>query len=85
MNSLYNQLNPQNQQVQNNKGIQQIIQMAKSGNNPQQLLNNLAGQNPQLNQAMQLINSGKITPKQLFMNMANQQGINPNDIISMLK
>lgn len=84
MNSLYNQLNQTNQPVQNNV-IQKIIQMAKSGNNPQQLLNSLAGQNPQLNQVMQLVNSGKMTPKQIFMNMANQQGVNPNDIISMLK
>ena len=84
MNSLYNQLNQTNQQSQNN-GIQKIIQMAKSVNNPQQLLNSLAGQNPQLNQVMQLVNSGKMTPKQIFMNMANQQGVNPDDIISMLK
>ena len=84
MNSLYNQLNQTNQPVQNNV-IQKIIQMAKSGNNPQQLLNSLAGQNPQLNQVMQLVNSGKMTPKQIFMNMANQQGVNPDDIISMLK
>lgn len=84
MNSLYNQLNQTNQLAQNNV-IQKIIQMAKSGNNPQQLLNSLAGQNPQLNQVMQLVNSGKMTPKQIFMNMANQQGVNPNDIISMLK
>ena len=84
MNSLYNQLNQTNQLSQNS-GIQKIIQMAKSGNNPQQLLNSLAGQNPQLNQVMQLVNSGKMTPKQIFMNMANQQGVNPNDIISMLK
>ena len=84
MNSLYNQLKQTNQPAQNNV-IQKIIQMAKSGNNPQQLLNSLAGQNPQLNQVMQLINSGKMTPKQIFMNMANQQGVNPNDIISMLK
>ena len=84
MNSLYNQLNQTNQPAQNNI-IQKIIQMAKSGDNPQQLLNSLAGQNPQLNQVMQLVNSGKMTPKQIFMNMANQQGVNPNDIISMLK
>ena len=84
MNSLYNQLNQTNQPAQNNV-IQKIIQMAKSGNNPKQLLNSLVGQNPQLNQVMQLVNSGKMTPKQIFMNMANQQGVNPNDIISMLK
>ena len=84
MNSLYNQLNQTNQPAQNNV-IQKIIQMAKSGNNPQQLLNSLAGQNPQLNQVMQLVNSGKMTPKQIFMTMANQQGVNPNDLISMLK
>ena len=84
MNSLYNQLNQTNQPAQNNV-IQKIIQMAKSGNNPQQLLNSLAGQNTQLNQVMQLVNSGKMTPKQIFMTMANQQGVNPNDLISMLK
>ena len=83
MSSLYNQINQKNQRLPNN--IQQIIQMAKNTQNPQQLLNTIAQQNPQISQLMQLINTNNITPKQLFMNMANQKGINPNDIISMLK
>ena len=84
MNSLYNQLNQKNPQLQNN-GIQQLVQMIKNTNNPQQLLNNMAKQNPQIAQIMQTLNTSNITPKQMFMNLANQKGINPNEIIAMLK
>ena len=83
MTSLYNQINQRSQQLPNN--IQQIIQMAKTTQNPQQLLNILSQQNPQVSQFMQMINTNNITPKQLFMNMANQRGVNPNDIIAMFK
>lgn len=83
MNSLFQQLNPTNQvnpQLQNNP-IQQIIQMAKSGANPMSLL----GNNPQLSQLLNFAKGQNISPKQLFFNMAQQQGINPQEIISMLK
>lgn len=88
MSNLYQQINPQNQtnpQLQNNQGIQQIINMAKSGGNPMQMIQSIAGQNPQMQNMMNILNSGKMSPKQLFMNMANQRGINPNEIINMLK
>lgn len=87
MNNLYQQLNPQNQvsQLSQNSQIQGIIQMAKSGGNPMQMIQSIAGQNPQMQNMMNILNSGKMSPKQLFMNMANQRGINPNDIINMLK
>ena len=84
MNNLYNQLNQKNPQLQNN-GIQQLVQMIKNTNNPQQLLNNMAKQNPQLSQIIQTLNTSNITPKQMFMNLASQKGINPNEIIAMLK
>lgn len=88
MNNLYNQINPQNQvsqQLQNNPAIQQIVNMAKSGTNPMQMIQMMSGQNPQMQNIMNILNSGKMSPKQLFMNMANQRGINPNDIINMFK
>lgn len=88
MSNLYNQINPQNQtsqQLQNNPAIQQIVNMAKSGTNPIQMIQMLAGQNPQVQNIMNILNNGKISPKQLFMNMANQKGINPNDVINMFK
>lgn len=80
MSNLYQQLNQNqiNKQSQNN--LQQLVQMAKNGVNPIQLMSN----NPQYQGIIQMLNSG-ITPKQLFLNMAQQRGINPNDIISMLK
>ena len=79
MNNLYNQLN-QNQGQPSQNNIHQLIQMAKNGVNPLQLL----GNNPQYSNIIQLLNKG-ITPKQLFLNMSQQKGINPNNIISMLK
>ena len=84
MNSLYSQLNQRNQQLPNNN-IQQFIQTIKNSSNPQQLLLNMSKQNPQISQIMQTLNTSNITPKQLFMNMANQQGVNPNEIVSMFK
>ena len=59
--------------------------MIKNTNNPQQLLNNMAKQNPQISQIIQTLNTSNMTPKQLFMSMANKQGINPNDILAMFK
>ena len=84
MNNLYNQLNQRNQQLPNNN-VQQFVQMIKNTNNPQQLLNNMAKQNPQISQIIQTLNTSNMTPKQLFMSMANKQGINPNDILAMFK
>lgn len=88
MSNLYNQINPQNQtsqQLQNNPAIQQIVNMAKSGTNPMQMIQMMSGQNPQMQNIINILNNGKISPKQLFMNMANQKGINPNDVINMFK
>ena len=83
MSNLYQQLNPASQinPSSQNNGVQQIIQMAKSGINPMNLLNN----NPQLAQLLNLAKGQNITPKQLFFNIAQQQGVNPNDIIAMFK
>lgn len=52
------------------------LQMARGGQNPMAMLENLAGQNPQMAQAMRLI-QGK-SPEQLrsvASNMAKERGI----------
>ena len=87
MNTLYQQMtNNQSQSLQNNfKQIKQMMNMCKGASNPQQLIMNLANQNPQMKQVINLIqNSGK-SPKDLFYEMAQQKGIDPNQIINMLQ
>ena len=83
MNTIFQQLNQANQMPQNN--INPMIQMIKNSKDPQQLISMFANKNPQFAQIMNTLNTGNITPKQLFLNMAQQKGINPNDIISLLK
>ena len=45
----------------------------------------LAQQNPQVQQIMNLINSMGTSPQQAFMQLAKMRGVNPEQIISMLK
>jgi cellobiose-specific phosphotransferase system component IIA len=59
----------------------QLIQMIKSGNNPQQLLMNIIQQqgngNPILQNAMNLANRGNTSAlEQIARNIAQQKGIN---------
>lgn len=84
MNSLYQEMMG-NQLLPNNMNqLKQVINMVRGANNPQQLLMNLANQNPQIRQVMNLVqNSGK-SPKDLFYEMARQKGVDPNQILNTL-
>lgn len=83
MNSLYQQLMGNQNLLPNN--IQQMVKLFKGASNPQQLIQNLAKQNPQLQQVMAMIqNSGK-SPKDLFYELARQKGVNPDDILKQLQ
>ena len=76
-NSLYQQLN----NIDN--PLVSAFKMMRSSRNPQQMLMNMAQQNPQVKQAFNMIsNSGK-SPKDLFYELAKQKGVDPNQILSM--
>ena len=51
--------------------------------NPQAFLQNLASQNPQLQQVMQMCNS--TNPKDVFYALCKQRNVNPDDILNQLK
>ena len=71
---------------QSNMGnIKQMINLIKGKNNPNQMLQMLAQQNPQVSQIMNMLNGSHMSPKQLFMQTAHQRGIDPNTIINQLK
>lgn len=80
--SLYQQLNPQ---VNVTNNYAQIFKTLQSSNNPQQALINLAKQNPEVKQTLDLLNTSNKSAKDMFYAMAKLKGVNPNDILNMLK
>lgn len=80
MNSLYRQLNPLS-----NNSIKQLMNMVRGAKNPQQFLMNIAQQNPQIQQVMNMVRSSGKSPKDLFYQLAQQRGINPDDILKELR
>lgn len=62
-----------------------MFNLLKSAQNPQALLNNMASQNPQLKQVMEVINQHGGDPKKAFYDIAKERGIDPNEILNQLK
>lgn len=87
MNQLYQQMmGNQNQLVPTNlKQIQQMASMFKNAKNPQQLIMNMVNQNPQMKQMLEMLQNSNKSPKDLFYEMAQQKGVDPNQILSMLQ
>ena len=68
-----------------NNMLMAIIQAARGGQDPMQTIAGMAGNNPQMQQALQMI-QGK-SPEQLRQiaeNMAAQRGVSMNDIVNQL-
>ena len=81
MNSLFQQLNKnQNPLSQNN--ITNAFRKLKSMGNPNTVAQMMLQKNPQLKQ---LIDNAGGDPKRAFYNLAQQQGVNPNDVLNMMK
>ena len=80
MNKLFNQLNPLSQRLPNN--IQQMIQMYRGLNNPQQMAQQMLQKNPQLKS---LIDAAGGNPEKAFKDMAKQMNVDPDELIGMLK
>ena len=65
-----------------NQALQSIFQMRNAGQNPQQILQIMLQQNPQMAQLMtqfQNMSKGK-NPKQFITQMARQSGVNEQNI-----
>ena len=58
-----------------------MAQMFKAVNNPQQMVNQMINNNPQVKQIIDQYGD----PKTAFYKLAEQKGINPDDILNMLK
>ena len=65
--------------------IKQMMGAMKLSQNPQAALNQLIQSNPQMQQVMQYVNASGKTPEQAFYALAEQKGINPQEIIDAVK
>ena len=65
-----------------NKGISSMNELYKlmTCNNPMMLFNQIAKNNPQLNECLNLLNRG-MNPQDLFYKLCNQRGINPQEMM----
>ena len=65
--------------------VKQMISMIKSSGNPQMLLNQLMQTNPQMQQVMQIVQKYGGDANKAFYALAEEKGINPQEILDLLK
>lgn len=70
-------------QSNNIEQIKGMYQMMQSVQNPQVLLQQMASQNPQFAQVLQMCNSRN--PRDLFYMLCKQKGVDPNTILNQFK
>ena len=62
-----------------------MMQMVKAARNPQAMIQVMAQQNPKMQQVMQFVQQNGGDAKTAFYKLAEQQGVNPDDVLNMLK
>ena len=83
-NPILNQI--KNTPISNNLNqIKQLMNMVKSAKNPQAALQNMMQNNPQMKQVQGLIDQYGGDPKTAFYKMAEEKGIDPDQILTMLR
>lgn len=68
-----------------NNPLVSLMGLVRNGCNPQAMLKQMSQTNPQVRQAMQMM-QGKSSAelRQMAMNMAKEQGVNINDVLRQL-
>ena len=64
--------------------IQNAYRMLMNSQNPIQILQSMAQQNPALQPIVQMLRNGG-NPQQLFINLCQQRGIDPNQFMKQLQ
>lgn len=74
------QTNPATQGFTNN--LRNFVGFLRNSGNPMGMLQNVAMQNPRVQQAMQAVNMMGGDPKNAFYTLAQQRGIDPNQAMN---
>ena len=75
----------QGAKMPNLQPIKNMLGMVRSANNPQAMMNMLAQSNPNLKQAMDLVQQSGGDPQKAFYSLCQQRGVDPNTILDALK
>ena len=83
MNQLFKQLNPQSSNVRlpQNNPIVNLFNKVKLMTNPIQYINN----SPELKSVRDMVNKNGGDARQVFYQLAQQKGVDPNQILDMFK
>lgn len=65
--------------------IKQMMNTLRMASNPQAMLTEMVNSNPQVKQAMDYVNNNGGDAKAAFYQLAQENGVNPDEIINMLK
>ena len=65
--------------------IKQMMQVVKSAGNPQAMLNQLMMTNPNMRQVMEIVQRYGGDPMTAFRETARERGIDPQEILDMMK
>lgn len=70
-----------------NQALQNVFQMRNAGRNPQQIMQMMMQQNPQLQQQIAMLQNmakGK-SPKDFFSQLAKQNGVNEQNMAQLMQ
>lgn len=85
MSNPFNVINPANPMNVNRIGeMKSMYQAFRNSNNPMALFEQLAYRNPKLQPVLNQLKGG-MNPNQLFNQICRQRGINPEELMKMLK
>lgn len=84
-NNPFNVINPNNPMNANRIGqMKSMYQAFQNAKNPMALFQQMAARNPQLQPVMNMLRQG-MNPNQIFNQVCQQRGINPQEFINMFK
>ena len=69
----------------NQNNIMNMFNMLKNANNPQAMIKQLMMNNPNVKSAVDYINANGGNAQDAFYKLANEKGVNPEDILSQFK
>lgn len=79
--------NPMMQNLLTNRmaPIKNLMALVKTAGNPMATFQQMAMRNPNVKQVMDYVNSNGGNPEQAFYKLAKEKGIDPNEILNLLK
>ena len=65
--------------------IKSMMNMVRSAGNPQAMLQSMIQTNPQMRQVMNIVNQSGGDPRAAFYRLAQEKGVDPQQILDLLK